>query len=130
MRKLKQVPLCDRAEDPEFAKLNDLAIDVDYYVNKQILPPLLRLLEPLGIVESDLVPASQVNTLMNYVEKEPRKFESDEEKREALLMEADLVMMALSSHPEDEFELQETQLDTLNAINIAYLEFWEGIKVI
>ena len=45
-------------------------------------------------------------------------------------MEADLVMMALSSHPEDEFELQETQLDTLNAINIAYLEFWEGIKVI
>jgi len=122
MRKAKQIPLCDRAEDPEYAKENDLAIDVDYYVGKQILPPLLRLLEPLGIVESDLVPAPQMNTLLDYVEKEQRTFTTDEDKREAMLMEADITMIATSSHEESD---EWTQIDALNATQIGYLMFWE-----
>ena len=126
MRKAKQIPLCDRAEDPEYAKENDLAIDVDYYVGKQILPPLLRLLEPLGIVESDLVPQEKSSrTLLDFCRKEPRKFITEEDKQWANSIEADMTMMASSSHITTE---EWSALDTLNAINIMYLIVWEDRK--
>ena len=35
----------ERAEDPDYVKENNLPIDTDYYINKQILPPVLRILE-------------------------------------------------------------------------------------
>ncbi len=38
----------DRAEDPEYVMKNNLQIDTDYYINKQILPPVLRILECTG----------------------------------------------------------------------------------
>ncbi|HPE64037.1 MAG TPA: DNA-directed DNA polymerase [Methanothrix sp.] len=45
----------DRAEDPAYALENDLKIDTDYYIEKQILPPLLRLLSPFGVSREQLV---------------------------------------------------------------------------
>ncbi len=39
----------ERAEDPEYAKEKNLPLDVDYYVNKQILPPVERILADFGI---------------------------------------------------------------------------------
>ncbi len=39
----------ERAEDPEYAKEKNLPLDVDYYVNKQILPPVERILSDFGI---------------------------------------------------------------------------------
>jgi len=45
----------DRAEDPSYALENGLLIDTDYYINKQILPPLLRLLSPFGVSKEQLV---------------------------------------------------------------------------
>jgi len=39
----------ERAEDPEYAKENNLPLDVDYYVNKQILPPVERILSGFGV---------------------------------------------------------------------------------
>ncbi|MDF0593899.1 DNA-directed DNA polymerase [Methanotrichaceae archaeon M04Ac] len=45
----------DRAEDPSYALQNGLLIDTDYYINKQILPPLLRLLSPFGVTKEQLV---------------------------------------------------------------------------
>ena len=45
----------DRAEDPSYALENGLLIDTDYYINKQILPPLLRLLSPFGVTKEQLV---------------------------------------------------------------------------
>lgn len=39
----------DRAEDPEYAKEKNLPLDVDYYVNKQILPPVERILADFGV---------------------------------------------------------------------------------
>ncbi len=39
----------ERAEDPEYAKEKKLPLDVDYYVNKQILPPVERILSDFGI---------------------------------------------------------------------------------
>ncbi|VVB88392.1 DNA polymerase [uncultured archaeon] len=39
----------ERAEDPEYAKKKKLPIDVDYYINKQILPPVERILSDFGV---------------------------------------------------------------------------------
>lgn len=44
----------DKAEDPEYVKENNLAIDVDYYVKKQILPPVERILREFGVEASFL----------------------------------------------------------------------------
>lgn len=38
----------DRAEDPDYAREKNLPIDVDYYVTKQILPPVERILSDFG----------------------------------------------------------------------------------
>jgi DNA polymerase I len=45
----------DRAEDPQFILDSDQKIDTDYYIEKQILPPLLRLLSPFGVSREQLV---------------------------------------------------------------------------
>jgi len=44
----------ERAEDPEYVKENNIALDVDYYVRKQILPPVERILRELGVDASVL----------------------------------------------------------------------------
>jgi DNA polymerase I len=38
----------DRAEDPDYAREKNLPLDVDYYVMKQILPPVERILADFG----------------------------------------------------------------------------------
>lgn len=37
--------LAERAEDPDYVKEHHIPIDTDYYINKQILPPVMRILE-------------------------------------------------------------------------------------
>lgn len=39
----------NRAEDPEYVRENNVPIDVDYYVKKQILPPVERILGVFGV---------------------------------------------------------------------------------
>ncbi len=39
----------ERAEDPEYARKKTLPLDVDYYINKQILPPVERILSDFGV---------------------------------------------------------------------------------
>jgi DNA polymerase I len=39
----------ERAEDPEYAREKNLPLDVDYYINKQILPPVERILSDFGV---------------------------------------------------------------------------------
>ena len=38
----------ERAEDPDYAREKNLQLDVDYYINKQILPPVERILADFG----------------------------------------------------------------------------------
>lgn len=38
----------ERAEDPDYAREKKLPLDVDYYINKQILPPVERILADFG----------------------------------------------------------------------------------
>ena len=39
----------DSAEDPEYVKERNISLDVDYYIQKQILPPVERILSGFGV---------------------------------------------------------------------------------
>ncbi|MBP2029877.1 DNA polymerase I [Methanohalophilus levihalophilus] len=39
----------ERAEDPEYVKENNIPLDVDYYIQKQMLPPVERILGVFGV---------------------------------------------------------------------------------
>jgi len=39
----------NRAEDPEYVRENNVPLDVDYYIKKQILPPVERILGVFGV---------------------------------------------------------------------------------
>ncbi|MCK9282607.1 MAG: DNA-directed DNA polymerase, partial [Melioribacteraceae bacterium] len=47
-RKGKKDLFVNRAEDPNYIKKYGIPIDTEYYINKQLLPPLLRIFEVLG----------------------------------------------------------------------------------
>ena len=47
--------MSERAEDPEYAKLHKLRIDSKYYIESQILPPLERVFDAIGVTKGELV---------------------------------------------------------------------------
>jgi len=47
--------MSERAEDPEYVKRHGLSIDSKYYIENQILPPLERVFEAMGIKRSELL---------------------------------------------------------------------------
>jgi DNA polymerase I len=47
--------MSDRAEDPEYVKQKGLKIDSKYYIESQVLPPLERVFEAIGIGKSELI---------------------------------------------------------------------------
>jgi DNA polymerase I len=46
--------ISERAEDPNYVKQHGLKIDSKYYIESQILPPLERVFDAMGIKKSDL----------------------------------------------------------------------------
>jgi DNA polymerase I len=46
--------MSDRAEDPEYVKQHGLKIDSKYYLENQILPPLERVFEAVGVDRSEI----------------------------------------------------------------------------
>lgn len=58
----------DRAEDPKYVIENNLPLDVDYYINKQILPPVVRILEVLG-VDENMIEGYQQTGLFDFASK-------------------------------------------------------------
>jgi DNA polymerase I len=46
--------MSDRAEDPGYVKQHDLSLDSKYYAESQILPPIERVFEVIGISKSEL----------------------------------------------------------------------------
>ncbi|MBI2084167.1 MAG: hypothetical protein HYT70_00935 [Candidatus Aenigmarchaeota archaeon] len=46
--------LSERAEDPDYVKENKIAVDSRYYIENQILPPLERVFEVIGISKNEL----------------------------------------------------------------------------
>ncbi len=47
--------MSDRAEDPEYIKQHNLPVDSKYYIESQILPPLERVFEVIGIDKTELI---------------------------------------------------------------------------
>jgi DNA polymerase I len=47
--------MSERAEDPEYVKAHKLLIDPKYYIENQILPPIERVFESIGIQKSEIV---------------------------------------------------------------------------
>lgn len=58
-----------RAEDPEYIRQHDLKIDSKYYIENQILPPLERVFEAIGIRKSELLGAGRQLLLLDTIRK-------------------------------------------------------------
>lgn len=47
--------MSNRAEDPDYVKKNKLKVDSKYYIENQILPPLERVFEAIGISKNEIM---------------------------------------------------------------------------
>ncbi len=56
----------DKAEDPDYAVEHKLKLDTNYYIDKQILPPITRLLDGIGISITDLKVDKANKTLFEF----------------------------------------------------------------
>ncbi len=56
--------IVERAELPEYVKMNKIPIDSNYYIFHQILPPLERILEAIGYGKSQLLNGSKQLSLL------------------------------------------------------------------
>jgi DNA polymerase I len=57
--------LVERAEDPDYVLENGLTLDHEYYIRRQILPPVRRIFEALGFQIDELVADSSQLTLLD-----------------------------------------------------------------
>ncbi len=58
----------NRAEDPAYVLENNLPLDTEYYVEKQILPPVLRIFESFGVTKERLCPGKGQSNLFSFCE--------------------------------------------------------------
>ena len=59
----------NRAEDPEYVRENNIPIDVDYYIKKQLLPPVERILGVFGVDMANLDYDSKQMGLFDFSDK-------------------------------------------------------------
>ncbi|WP_094229042.1 DNA-directed DNA polymerase [Methanolobus psychrotolerans] len=59
----------NRAEDPEYVRENNIPIDVDYYIKKQLLPPVERILGVFGVDMANLDYDSKQMGLFEFSDK-------------------------------------------------------------
>jgi DNA polymerase I len=62
--------LSERAEDPAYVKENNLALDVDYYINSQLLPPIERIFAALGVKKAELLGTGRQTNLFDLETRE------------------------------------------------------------
>jgi len=72
--------LSKRAEDPTYVKENGLSIDSRYYIDNQLLPPLERIFNAIGISKDELLGSGKqvglfevINNHKNVCKDEPEK---------------------------------------------------------
>ncbi len=56
----------DRAEDPAYVLENNMPLDTEYYVEKQILPPVLRIFESFGVTKDRLCAGRAQSNLFSF----------------------------------------------------------------
>ncbi len=59
--------LSNRAENPDYIKEHKLKIDSNYYIENQLIPPLERVFESMGIQKSELLGKGRQTNLMNML---------------------------------------------------------------
>jgi DNA polymerase I len=62
-----------RAEDPDYVKKTHMKIDSKYYIENQIVPPLERVFEAIGVSKSELIGAGKMMTLFEAVKRTTEK---------------------------------------------------------
>jgi DNA polymerase I len=62
--------LSKRAEDPEFIRKNNIAIDADYYIHSQLFPPIERIFDSLGITKSDIFDVGRQKTMFDVMKQQ------------------------------------------------------------
>ncbi|RQW78210.1 MAG: DNA polymerase elongation subunit [Methanothrix sp.] len=70
-RKNKEL-FVDRAEDPTFALEKNMPLDTEYYVEKQILPPVLRIFESFGVTKDRLCVGRAQSNLFSFGDGAPK----------------------------------------------------------
>jgi DNA polymerase I len=65
--------MSDRTEDPEYVKQHKLPIDSKYYAENQILPPIERVFEVIGIGKSELAGMGRQLGLMDAINNHKNK---------------------------------------------------------
>ncbi|VVB71573.1 DNA polymerase [uncultured archaeon] len=58
----------DRAEDPAYVLEKNMPLDTEYYVEKQILPPVLRIFESFGVTKDRLTVGRAQSNLLSFTE--------------------------------------------------------------
>jgi DNA polymerase I len=58
----------NRAEDPAYVLEKNIPLDADYYLEKQILPPVLRIFESFGVTKERLCPGRGQSNLFSFCE--------------------------------------------------------------
>lgn len=66
-----------RSEDPEYVKENKIQIDSEYYIQNQLLPPVRRILEAVGVSESELLGSGRQMNMMDIMNGTKRKLKHD-----------------------------------------------------
>jgi DNA polymerase I len=61
----------NRAEDPEYVRQHNIALDVDYYIQKQLLPPVERILSVFGVNIATLDHDSRQKGLFDFSKSKP-----------------------------------------------------------
>lgn len=65
--------ISERAEDPNYVKEHNLKIDSKYYIESQVLPPLERVFEAIGVTKSELFGLGRQLGLMEVIKTEVGK---------------------------------------------------------
>jgi DNA polymerase I len=58
----------NRAEDPAYVLEKNMPLDTEYYVEKQILPPVLRIFDSFGVTKERLCPGRGQRNLFSLCE--------------------------------------------------------------
>lgn len=69
--------LSKRAEDPKYAREKGMQIDSDYYISSQLLPPVERILNAVGVERSELLGGGRQSSISDILTGAKRKMKHE-----------------------------------------------------
>jgi DNA polymerase I len=77
--------ISERAEDPDYAKEHKLKVDFKYYMESQLLPPLERLFEVIGVDKTELLGKGKQMLLGDVIRNGKRKISETLDKADGVI---------------------------------------------